>query len=165
MKYIYELIKINYNDILLDKLNKKTCVKAAKNGQLKCLEFAFEKKFLWDEDTCFYATKHGHFECLKFAYENGCPWNRKICLNIIRDNKKDNFQLIFNYIKNKKYKDEIYDSNKKILNECIICCKNEKCVAFVPCGHMLSCWSCSIQINKCSSCHRKIDKRLKIFYE
>jgi hypothetical protein len=47
---------------------------------------------------------------------------------------------------------------------CENCKVNKKCVIYEPCGHLLSCWSCAVKTEKCSSCNKKISNFFKIFF-
>jgi Ring finger domain len=51
--------------------------KAAKEGSMECLKWAFDNGYECNEYTTKYAAMGGHFECLKFAHEKGCPWNEE----------------------------------------------------------------------------------------
>ena len=63
-----------------DKNNTKYCSYAAHNGHLKCLIYAHENGYAWDEKTCSYASSQGNLNCLRYAHENGCPWDTFTCL-------------------------------------------------------------------------------------
>jgi hypothetical protein len=36
---------------------------------------------------------------------------------------------------------------------CVVCCTRPKCCAY-PCGHVSTCGSCSLRLDKCPVCHR-----------
>ena len=55
--------------------DKDTCLQAAENGHLKCLQYAHEKGCPWDRDTSRKAAQNGHLKCLQYAHEKGCPWD------------------------------------------------------------------------------------------
>lgn len=55
--------------------NVSPCDRAARNGHLKCLKYAHEEGYEWDEDTCALIARAGYLDCLQYAHENGCPWN------------------------------------------------------------------------------------------
>nr|WIL04759.1 ankyrin repeat-containing protein [Cedratvirus duvanny] len=58
---------------------KNVCTIAAKNGQLKVLQWARANGYSWNEDTCVYAAKEGHLEILQWLRANGCPWDEYTC--------------------------------------------------------------------------------------
>jgi hypothetical protein len=47
--------------------------------------------------------------------------------------------------------------------QCKICLDNKRCVLFDPCGHIVSCWSCSGGLNTCPLCREAVTKRIKAF--
>ncbi|XP_071959858.1 baculoviral IAP repeat-containing protein 8-like [Antedon mediterranea] len=44
---------------------------------------------------------------------------------------------------------------------CKICMDADVCVLFIPCSHLVACWSCSNSLLLCPICRGKIDKRQK----
>jgi len=67
-------------EYLLKRQNEpKLCEVSAKYGAIKCLKFAHEHGYQWDEDICYSAASSGYLDCLEFAHENGCPWDAFIC--------------------------------------------------------------------------------------
>lgn len=57
------------------------------------------------------------------------------------------------------------EENKRLKSarECKICMVDEVGVVFVPCGHLLSCPSCSTGIEKCPICRTTIKGRIRTF--
>jgi hypothetical protein len=47
---------------------------------------------------------------------------------------------------------------------CESCKVNKKCVIYEPCNHLVSCWSCAVKTEECSSCNKKISYFFKIFF-
>jgi hypothetical protein len=144
--------------------DKFTCSAAAINGHLDCLIYAHTHGCPWDIHTCSVASFHGHLNCLEYARKNGCPWDKEECLKIaIAFNRKS----IINYIKNDKEnnekKDQV-DNGSVISSTCEICLINKRCVVYQPCGHVLSCWSCTAKTEECSSCNKKVSNFLKVFF-
>ena len=45
--------------------------------------------------------------------------------------------------------------------ECIICLSRALTVLFEPCGHLLTCESCHIKVDKCHVCRKFISRRWK----
>ena len=48
-------------------------------------------------------------------------------------------------------------------NLCVICLDNGREVVFTPCGHLVTCKSCS-KLSECPICRSKIDASLTVFY-
>ncbi|KAK3415731.1 hypothetical protein EUGRSUZ_H01525 [Eucalyptus grandis] len=46
---------------------------------------------------------------------------------------------------------------------CVICLEQEYNSVFVPCGHMCSCTTCSLQLTNCPLCRRRIEQAVKTF--
>lgn len=46
---------------------------------------------------------------------------------------------------------------------CIICCDNVVELAFVPCGHAITCRACSTEMFDCCYCRQEIHDRLRIY--
>lgn len=40
---------------------------------------------------------------------------------------------------------------------CIICCDQPRGLVFIPCGHLVSCGRCCVQLNSCPTCRAKIE--------
>ena len=55
------------------------CATAARDGDLKVLQWARANGCVWDWRTCACAAAGGHLEVLKWARENGCEWNWQTC--------------------------------------------------------------------------------------
>lgn len=51
------------------------CADAAYNGQLTCLQYAYEHGCPWDVHTTRAAAVGGALACLVYAHEQGCPWD------------------------------------------------------------------------------------------
>jgi hypothetical protein len=132
------------------------------NGNLEMLKYVHEKKCPWDADTCLNAVELDRLDCLKYAVENKCSWDKKKCLKIAKKFKNKSI-IIFIENEIKKDQDKVAD-NSKISNSCDICKKNKKCIAYKPCGHLISCWSCYEKTKKCSVCNKKIFDFLRIFF-
>ncbi|CAF2725288.1 unnamed protein product [Rotaria sp. Silwood2] len=48
-------------------------------------------------------------------------------------------------------------------NPCVLCCKEEKRLACIPCGHLVACVSCSQTIRTCPICRREIEAFVRIY--
>ena len=46
---------------------------------------------------------------------------------------------------------------------CKICLKNEVRIVFDPCGHLATCTKCSLDLNECPICRRKINKKIRVY--
>lgn len=46
---------------------------------------------------------------------------------------------------------------------CVVCLEEEYNAVFVPCGHMCCCLGCSLQLNNCPLCRRKIEQLVRTF--
>lgn len=47
---------------------------------------------------------------------------------------------------------------------CRICCMKEKCIAFLPCGHLICCENCAESLKeKCGVCRRTIQKTIRVY--
>ncbi|KAH3810587.1 hypothetical protein DPMN_138980 [Dreissena polymorpha] len=53
----------------------------------------------------------------------------------------------------------------KAQSKCLRCRRNDVCIAFLPCGHLVSCEACSTDPNarKCFSCDADVKARIKAF--
>ncbi|MFB1021111.1 MAG: ankyrin repeat domain-containing protein, partial [Flavobacteriales bacterium] len=58
---------------------KVLCKRAARDGDLKMLQWARQNGCPWDESTCAYAAEGGHLKVLQWAFQNGCPWDWRTC--------------------------------------------------------------------------------------
>ena len=62
-------------------------------------------------------------------------------------------------------KDEEIKTDTTIIvnNPCVICGKEEKRLACIPCGHLVSCSNCSQSLRTCPVCRRSIEAFVRIF--
>lgn len=68
--------------------------------------------------------------------------------------------------KKKKIKKKIVHEDIETNNEeeqCCICMTNKKIMAFVPCGHMCTCYNCSEKVKECPLCKENIETKMKIY--
>ncbi|CAF3665067.1 unnamed protein product [Rotaria socialis] len=49
------------------------------------------------------------------------------------------------------------------VNPCVLCSKEEKRLACIPCGHLAACVSCSQSLRSCPICRREIEAFVKIY--
>lgn len=73
------------------KWNEYTLSRAAHNGHLEILKYAYEnglkKKF--NSEICSHAAKNGHLEIIKWAHSIYCKWNRQSYINAIEFGQLD----------------------------------------------------------------------------
>ncbi|CAF1184081.1 unnamed protein product [Rotaria sordida] len=62
-----------------------------------------------------------------------------------------------------KTDEPISDSELSLNHPCILCGKEEKRLACVPCGHLVSCVSCYQKFRTCPKCHREIEAFVRIY--
>ncbi|XP_053389566.1 E3 ubiquitin-protein ligase XIAP-like [Mercenaria mercenaria] len=55
--------------------------------------------------------------------------------------------------------------NRKLkeLTSCKICMEQTMCITFLPCGHLLCCERCAVQVKRCPTCREKITGTVKTF--
>ena len=46
---------------------------------------------------------------------------------------------------------------------CKVCMKDEVSILFDPCGHLATCTQCSLKLNECPICRRKINKKIRAY--
>jgi hypothetical protein len=170
---VYSAIDLDKIDILfffVDKgfpLDPIMCSVAAENGKLEMLKFLKKQLCPWDERTPILAAENGHLDVLKWAFENDCPINEEVIANAFKNGHqncldfalKNNFPTPIGFQQN-----DIPATDEKISLNCSICDENQRSTIFLPCGHSLCCWSCSVKIDKkCPNCRHEIDTVHKIF--
>ena len=47
--------------------------------------------------------------------------------------------------------------------QCVVCCKEDRCVLFMPCGHLSCCGSCSQLRANCAICQEQICRKIKTY--
>ena len=72
------------NILLSNRLRKKLCYEACKEGYLNTLIWAREHGCPWTSFICAVAAQGGHLDCLIWAREHGCDWNSGTCFNAAR---------------------------------------------------------------------------------
>ncbi|KAH9495556.1 E3 ubiquitin-protein ligase mib2 [Bulinus truncatus] len=60
---------------------------------------------------------------------------------------------------------EISDHTKTSQPQCKICLTRDACVAFVPCGHLVSCPQCAEGLDKCPICRSDIKQWLRTYIQ
>lgn len=75
---------------------------------------------------------------------------------------------------NKKWGNEpILDIKQKMLHEnremrermlCKICCENIVCIAFLPCGHLISCSQCAPSLGNCPVCRTEVKGSFRVSF-
>ena len=55
------------------------------------------------------------------------------------------------------------DTNIVVTNPCVLCGKEEKRLAAIPCGHLVSCVKCSQTLRTCPICRHSIEAFVRIF--
>lgn len=55
------------------------------------------------------------------------------------------------------------ENASSLANPCLICAKEEKRLACLPCGHLVTCSSCGQSVRSCPICHRGIDAFVRIY--
>jgi len=66
-------------------------------------------------------------------------------------------------IKAENLKEKFYFEEEKQHLECVICQDAEKCIAFVPCGHISTCISCSVELTVCPVCRTPCKMKCRIY--
>ena len=56
----------------------------------------------------------------------------------------------------------IEESHTKI--ECKVCFQNEANMVIIPCGHVVTCGICAVQLEKCPICRQNISDRIRSFF-
>jgi len=73
--------------------------------------------------------------------------------------------VVLTAMKNKMEKEKQRRSKKENEgdDECVICMAEKRSAVFVPCGHHVTCMSCSAMIKQCPLCRQTIEKTIKLF--
>ena len=56
---------------------------------------------------------------------------------------------------------ELYTITQELKLECVICLNSSPTIAYMPCGHLKTCASCSIGLKQCPVCRRDIKSLLR----
>jgi hypothetical protein len=84
LQYIKKTFRCPWGALIVaNTTNPDTCAIAARNGDMKALQFARSKGCPWNESTCIQAALNGHEEVLNWALENGCPWHGIPCSSAV----------------------------------------------------------------------------------
>lgn len=70
-------------------------------------------------------------------------------------------QILFKLILKLNYKAKMKEIPGKLI--CKICFQEEVEVAYIPCGHMVSCTSCAITFDLCTICKRAYNDAFRVF--
>lgn len=49
----------------------------ARAGNIKVLQWAHSKDFIFDERTCAFAAESGYMDIIQWLHEKGCPWDKR----------------------------------------------------------------------------------------
>ena len=72
-----------------------------------------------------------------------------------------------------KYIDSLEEENKSLkkdlekLNDsklCQVCMESDACIVFIPCGHLMSCVNCSIELKECAVCRKPITSTVRTYF-
>ena len=134
------------------------CFQAAKLNLLDFLILAREKEYPWDESVAFIAAKRGHYKMVVYLVENGCPYDYQKCLE---NGGKDQYgRSISEYLK-----PPTPPIPSVLEMSCSICFIGSKNIAYVPCGHVLSCAACAARFSKCPYCRTPLTAdKLKLYF-
>jgi len=55
------------------------------------------------------------------------------------------------------------ETKASVNNPCVLCWKEEKRLACIPCGHLAACINCSQQLRACPICRRGIEAFVRIY--
>ncbi|AKC91668.1 iap3 [Lambdina fiscellaria nucleopolyhedrovirus] len=58
--------------------------------------------------------------------------------------------------------DDKHDKNYNA-NRCAVCLDNEREIAFVPCCHVVCCFSCTKMLNECVVCKQVIERAVRVY--
>ena len=62
-----------------------------------------------------------------------------------------------------KTKEIVPEITVTLNNPCIVCSKQEKRLACIPCGHLVACASCGQTLRTCPICRREIEAFVRIY--
>ena len=79
----------------------RTCMYAAKNGQLLCLQYLHENGCRWNAKTCEAAAENGHLNVLQYAVRNGCMFECFTFLLAARGGHLNCLQFIHEYFRDR----------------------------------------------------------------
>ncbi|XP_069139199.1 baculoviral IAP repeat-containing protein 8-like [Argopecten irradians] len=54
--------------------------------------------------------------------------------------------------------------NLKLRSQCKICMEEDVCVVFLPCGHLVCCFSCASLLHECPICRGAIEDKVRIYW-
>lgn len=98
----------------------------------------------------------------KFSYED---WNKDEIDAVLELSLKEQYK---EFIPDDDAIDDIIISDKK---NCVICLSSFSCIAFIDCGHMVTCEKCGNKLfkqshyeRKCPVCRKPIKKILKVYH-
>jgi hypothetical protein len=136
------------------------CLESVKMNRLDFLILAREKEYPWDESVAFKAAKRGYYSIFVYLVENGCPYDYEKCLDIAG---RDEDGSILEYLE--KPKPPPSPPIPSVLEmSCSICVIGSKNIAYIPCGHVLSCAECAERFSKCPYCRTSISDKLKLYF-
>lgn len=55
------------------------------------------------------------------------------------------------------------ETKSTISNPCVVCWKEEKRLACIPCGHLVSCVNCGQSLRTCPVCRRGVEAFVRIY--
>ena len=55
------------------------------------------------------------------------------------------------------------DNASPLTNPCVVCRKDEKRLACLPCGHLIACTSCARSVRSCPICYRDVEVFVRVY--
>ncbi|KAI8750686.1 E3 ubiquitin-protein ligase XIAP isoform X3, partial [Biomphalaria glabrata] len=106
-------------------------------------------------------------ESLSVATEHNSPSSSKEMKDELKDEVKDELKDELTLTPGDTQSSHV-DTNEDHMGihpECKICLMRDACVAFVPCGHLVSCPECAEGLDKCPICRSEIKQWLRTFIQ
>ena len=137
------------------------CLEAVKVNLLDFLILARENDYPWDKSVAFIAAKRGHYSIFVYLVENGCPYDYEKCLDIAGTDDEESISKYLERLEKPKPSPPIASV---LENSCSICVIGSKNIAYVPCGHVVSCAGCAERFSKCPYCRTPVTDKLKLYF-
>lgn len=139
------------------------CFEAARLNRLDFLILAREKEYPWDKSVAFIAASRGHYAMFVHLVENGCPYDYQKCFD--NRGKDEHGRSIPEYLESLEKPPPPSPPIPSVLNmSCSICVIGSKSIAYVPCGHVLSCAACAERLSNCPYCRTPLTDKLKLYF-
>jgi hypothetical protein len=111
-----------------------------------------EKEQAWD-----LPTDSSDTNGIEMTISSESTFNWTTSTEVVKENQSDN------KLRKRNIAGQTEENTSTPANPCLLCLKEEKRLACIPCGHLATCIPCGHSLRSCPICRRNIDAFVRIY--